>query len=265
MDTISFEARSATEWPVGMATAAAGFNHSGRAATSSNDLCAALLAIASHELRQPLQVIIGAHDLLAKTLDGRVEQAQLARAEDAARKLSGKLDQLHDALRLFDPSSGARFETLPLGPIFTLLRAEFAEPARRKGITLRIIPTRVVVTSNIVLLSGLFRNLIRNAIDYTPPGGRVLVAARRRGSAVHLEVRDSGVGISAADLAEIFKPFRRLDTSRTDGMGLGLFIVKCAAAFLGHGIEVCSAPARGSSFAILVQNSPTGVSAIAVK
>src|SRR6267154_2751553 len=87
-----------------------GFNNRSRAARSNNDLCAALLAIAGHDLRQPLQVIVGAHDILAKTLERRDEKFQLARAENATNKLSDKLDQLVDALRLFDPSSSARQE-----------------------------------------------------------------------------------------------------------------------------------------------------------
>jgi two-component system phosphate regulon sensor histidine kinase PhoR len=260
METISFGPPAPVQHPAALAVAAVGFNHHGRAAESNNDLCAALLAIASHDLRQPLQVIMGAHDILAKTLDG-VEQAQLARAEHATSKLSDKLDQLVDALRLFEPSSGARQEAVRLGPIFTLFQAEFAEAARLKGVRLRIVPTRATVASNPVLLSGILRNLIRNAIDYTPRGGRVLVAVRRRGAAVHLEVRDSGIGISAADLAEIFKPFRRVDTTRPDGLGLGLFIVKCAAAFLSHGIEVYSAVEHGSRFVVVANDAPAGVTA----
>src|SRR5262249_26449196 len=141
------------------------------------------LAIASHDLRQPLQVIRGAHDILAKTLDGVVEQVQSARVEGAASALSDKLDQLADALRLFTPSSAARQEIVQLGALFTLLNAEFAEAASRKGLTLRIMPTRIAVSSNTVLLSGILRNLIGNAIDYTPSGGHVLsrrVSAARR-------------------------------------------------------------------------------------
>jgi signal transduction histidine kinase len=260
MQTIGFAASTVAEHRTAPAIAAAGFNNCGRLAQSNNDLCAALLALASHDLRQPLQVIIGAHDMLAKILDGSVEQAQLARAEDAASKLSDKLDQLVDALRLFEPSNGGRQETVPLGPIFALFQAEFAEPARLKGVTLRIIPARASVSSNAVLLRGILRNLIGNAIDYTPSGGRVLVTARRVGAAMRLEVRDNGVGIAPNDLADIFKPFRRVDNTRADGLGLGLFIVKCAAAFLGHGIEVYSAPGRGSRF-VVAANEAASVSA----
>jgi signal transduction histidine kinase len=259
METINFEARSRAEPPTALTVPAVGFNNRGRVAERNNNLYAALLAIASHDLRQPLQVIIGAHDILAKTLNGGVERTQLARVENATSKLSDKLDQLVGALRLFDPSSAARQETVELGPIFAQAEAEFAEPARLRGVILRVIPTRAAVSSNPVLLRGILQNLIRNAVDYTPYGGRVLVAARRRGAAVHLEVRDNGIGISADDLADIFKPFHRVDRTRADGLGLGLFIVKCAAAFLGHRVEVSSMPGRGSRFAVAANPVSIGV------
>lgn len=240
----------------------AGFNHSRRATDPDNNLFAALLAIASHDLRQPLQVIRGAHDILAKALNGVVERVQLARVENATSKLGDTLDQLVDALRMFDPASSARSEIVQLGPLFTLLNAELAEAASRKGLTLRIMPTRIAVSSNTVLLGGILRNLIGNAINYTPAGGRVLVAARRREAAIQLEVRDNGVGISNADLTAIFKPFHRAENARTSGLGLGLFIVKSAAAFLGHRIEVHSELGRGSRFVIVANHAPLDAIAI---
>jgi signal transduction histidine kinase len=198
---------------------------------------------------------MGAHHLLSKTLDGRSEQVQLARAESATGKLVDQLDQLVEALRLFDPPSGAPREVVELAPLFALFEAEFAEAARLKGVRLRILATRALVLGNPVLLRSILRNLIRNAIDYTPAGGSVVVAARRRGGAVHLEVRDNGVGIPARDLADIFKPFHRADDTRTDGLGLGLFIVKCAAAFLAYPLEVQSALGKGSRFTVVSQDA----------
>src|SRR5260370_4113050 len=94
METISFVARSRAEHSAAPAVAAVGFNNRGRVAQSNNDLCAALLAIARHDLRQPLQVIIGAHDILARTLNTTVERVQLARIQDATSKLSTQLDQV---------------------------------------------------------------------------------------------------------------------------------------------------------------------------
>jgi two-component system, OmpR family, phosphate regulon sensor histidine kinase PhoR len=106
-----------------------------------------------------------------------------------------------------------------------------------------------------MLLSAILRNLLRNAIDYTPSGGRVLVASRRRGTRMHIEVRDSGPGIAHDEISKIFEAFYRADTSRADGLGLGLFIVRRAAQFLGHRVEVRSAVGRGSCFTV-VANRP---------
>jgi K+-sensing histidine kinase KdpD len=99
METVGFGERNPAETLAGSRTAAVGFNNQGCAAWSNNDLFSALLAIAGHDLRQSLQVIVGAHDILAKTLEGRDEQFQLARVETATSKLTDKLDQLVDALR----------------------------------------------------------------------------------------------------------------------------------------------------------------------
>jgi signal transduction histidine kinase len=97
----------------------------------------------------------------------------------------------------------------------------------------------------------MLRNLIRNAIDYTPAGGRVFVTPRRSESELCIEVRDTGVGIRANTLSTIFRAFQRADESRADGLGLGLFIVKQAADLLGHRVEVRSAEGRGSCFTVV--------------
>jgi two-component system phosphate regulon sensor histidine kinase PhoR len=214
------------------------------------DYSATLLTMASHDLRQPLQVIIGAVDILAQTIQGGRELIQLARVERAAKRLAEKLAQLVDALQLREAMAGDYCQPVPLDRVLEELALELAEPARLKGIALRILPGRVRVLSHSVLLSGMLRNLIRNAVEYTPPGGRVLVACRRRGGEVHIEVRDSGIGIAIEELALVFGAFHRADATRPDGLGLGLYIVKRAADFLGHRVEVRSRVGRGSCFAI---------------
>ena len=76
----------------------------------------------------------------------------------------------------------------------------------------------------------------------------MFVTSRRCGAELRIDVRDTGVGIRAGALSEIFRAFQRADESRTDGLGLGLFIVKHAADLLRHRIEVRSAEGRGSCF-----------------
>jgi two-component system phosphate regulon sensor histidine kinase PhoR len=227
---------------------------------ADSDFSATLLAMAGHDLRQPLQVITSAHDVLGQILDSDKQREELARAADAAARLGNMLIELVGALRLRERSGDHLQLPVRLSPILEDLASEFAEPARRKGIEFRVIPASVVVLSHPVLLSGILGNLVRNAIDYTPRGGRVCVACRRRGSQVHLQIRDSGVGIPADELGKVLRAFHR-DVACSAGLGLGLFIVKRAANLLGHSVQVSSAAGRGSCFAVVANAAPTNAGA----
>jgi two-component system, OmpR family, phosphate regulon sensor histidine kinase PhoR len=216
-----------------------------------SDFPATLLAMAGHDLRQPLQLITSAHDVLARILHSDEQREELARAEDATARLASMLGQLVEALQLRERSGDHLHVPVRLRPILEGLAAEFSRSARLKGVTLHLASTRGAAVSHPVLLTAMLRNLIRNAIDYTPPGGRVFVASRRYGSELRIAVRDTGVGIRADALSTIFRAFQRADQSRPDGLGLGLFIVKHAAKVLGHRVEVRTAEGRGSSFTIV--------------
>ena len=132
---------------------------------------ATLLAMAGHDLRQPLQVITSAHDVLRQILHGDKQRVELARAADAAARLGGMLSRLVGALQLHQRAGDHLHVPVWLRPILEDLASEFAEPARLKGIKLRVVPAGIAVFSHPVLLSGILGNLIRNAIDYTPHGG----------------------------------------------------------------------------------------------
>jgi two-component system phosphate regulon sensor histidine kinase PhoR len=231
-------------WPIG-----SGLNRG--ASRVDSDFSATLLAMAGHDLRQPLQVITGAHDVLAQTLASEEQREQLIRAENATAQLTSMLGQVIDALRLRERSGDDLHVAVPLRPVLDDLAAEFAEMARLQGITFLVTSTRWVALSHPVLLTGMLRNLIRNAIDNTPAGGGVFVTTRRCGAEMRIEVRDTGVGIRASALPTIFRAFQRADENRPDGLGLGLFIVKHAADLLGHRVEVRSTEDQGSCFTVV--------------
>jgi signal transduction histidine kinase len=94
--------------------------------------------------------------------------------------------------------------------------------------------------------------LVDNAVRYSPEGGRVTVAARRRDGAVELEVADEGIGIPQSEQERIFRKFYRADTvgrdTGTGGSGLGLFIARGLVEAMGGRIEVASEEGRGSRF-----------------
>jgi two-component system phosphate regulon sensor histidine kinase PhoR len=242
--------------PIGPVAAPIGADRHGGCRTDDSDFCATLLAMAGHDLRQPLQVIVAAQEILARSLHSSAERVQLARVESAATQLGERLNLLVEALRLREAPTRDRPEPVLLRAALDRLATEFAEAARLKGIELRVVSSRVAIASHPVLLHGILQNLVRNAIDYTPRGGRVLVGCRRRGGQVRIEVRDSGAGIPADELTRVFAAFNRLDATRVDGLGLGLFIVKRVADFLGHRVEVSSAVGRGSSFIVVAEAAP---------
>jgi two-component system, OmpR family, phosphate regulon sensor histidine kinase PhoR len=142
------------------------------------DFYAAVLAMASHDLRQPLQVIVSAHELLARRLTARPEREHLERSEQASVQLEEKLDQLVEALQLHQRARRIEPQPVRLEPIFQRLALQIDGPARRKGVDFRFLPTSAVILSQPVLLDGILRNLARNALDHTSPGGRVLVGCR---------------------------------------------------------------------------------------
>jgi signal transduction histidine kinase len=108
------------------------------------------------------------------------------------------------------------------------------------------------VSSNPVLLGCILRNLLTNAIRYTEPGGRILIGCRRKGRQIRIDVYDTGIGIPEEQLPRIFESFTRLAPERSDGLGIGLSIVRRALEVLGHRIEVRSMVGEGSLFSIHV-------------
>jgi two-component system, OmpR family, phosphate regulon sensor histidine kinase PhoR len=218
----------------------------------AGDFQAALLGMAGHDLRQPLQVIQSAYEWLGARV-GASEKARLERGERAIARLTEQLDRLVGALRLYEHTRSVEVVPVPLAPLFWRVGAENAEAAADKGIELRIAETTTAVMSHRVLLDGILRNLVRNAVKYTEPGGRILIGCRRSGRNVRIDVYDTGIGMAPEQLPRIFEAFHRIDSTRGDGLGIGLFVVRRAVGLLGHRIEVSSAVARGSRFSVLAR------------
>jgi two-component system, OmpR family, phosphate regulon sensor histidine kinase PhoR len=209
-----------------------------------------LLAIAGHDLRQPLQVIQGAHDFLSLGVRTESELRLLRSGQSAIDQLRDQLDQLLAAMRLREHAEGVKLTPVPVGPLFRQACRENDILALRKGVSLRIVETTATIHSNALLLSTILRNLVSNAIKYTQPGGRILLGCRQVGQNIRVDVYDTGIGIAGDQMPRIFEAFTRLDPARRDGLGVGLFIVRQAVALLGHRVDINSSPSQGSRFSI---------------
>ncbi|WP_434698257.1 hybrid sensor histidine kinase/response regulator NahK/ErcS' [Pseudomonas sp. D1-1] len=217
------------------------------------------LAAVSHDLLQPLNA---ARLFTSALLERRepVANAQLVRnVSNSLQDVENLLGTLVDISKLDAGVIKADVAPFALSELLDTLAAEYLQVARSEGLALRFVPCSVLVRSDIQLLARILRNLLSNAIRYTP-SGRVVLGCRRHGNRVSIEVWDSGIGIAQDRLEEIFQEFKRGDVQRPDqdrGLGLGLAIVEKIAGILGHPIKVRSWPGQGSVFAIEVPLSAT--------
>ena len=208
------------------------------------------IAAASHDLRQPLHAI----GMFTAALERHSKGSDVEPLVDDLARAVAAMDRLFDSLldiSKFDAGT-LRAEAAPirLSRLFSQIAAEHLDIACEKGLALRFRPTHAVVLSDALMLHRLLGNLVTNAIRYTDRGG-VLIAARRRGDAIRIEVRDSGIGIAREHVAEIFREFYQVGNPARDrslGLGLGLAIVARIARLLHTEVQVRSAPGRGSVF-----------------
>lgn len=210
------------------------------------------LAIASHDLRQPVHAL----GLFAATLQRRLQQSP---DEPLARNLMRAVDGLErsfnallDISKLDAGSVTPRVETFALRDMFRRLHMQYAGQAELAGLGLRFSPGGKSVSSDPQLLERICGNLIQNAIKYTTEGG-IVVVARSTSQRINIEVWDTGSGIQAQDLPRIFDEFYQVgrgERDRSHGLGMGLAIVKRLAALLNHRLEVASVPGRGALFRI---------------
>jgi PAS domain S-box-containing protein len=210
------------------------------------------LAAASHDLRQPAQSLTLFTTLLGSKLQGHPAAGLVGHLRESVDALRLLLDGLLDVSRLdaglVVPAVRPFAAEAVLGP----LRGEYQLRAAEKGLRLRIVPGRQWLVSDPLLLETVLRNLLENAIRYTRQGG-IVVGCRRRGAQVEIQVWDSGIGLAPDQLDSIFEEFYQVgnpERDRSQGLGLGLAIVRRLAHLLGHRIAVRSHPGRGSCFSL---------------
>jgi signal transduction histidine kinase/CheY-like chemotaxis protein len=211
------------------------------------------LAAASHDLRQPLHAL----GLFSASLrDATTEpdtQARVDRILTSVDALESLLNELLDLSRLDAGQVSIHLQAVRVEPVFERLRAAYTPLVQSKALAFSIEDAgTLVVHTDPALLERVLGNLVSNAIRYTNQG-TVVVRATPEGDHVRLEIRDTGIGISAEHRARIFEEFFQVDNperDRSKGLGLGLAIVRRIVDMLGHSLELESASGRGSCFAL---------------
>ncbi len=226
------------------------------AAEKANKAKSRFLAAASHDLRQPLHALsLFSADLMHQVRAGKTTGLpHLAEQISTSATLLGELlDSLLDVSRLDVNGVKPEIQTFALTPLFDRLQESFRRDATDKQVALLFRRSEVWVKSDPKMLEQILANLISNALRYTPASGRILVAARRRGEHLQLEVRDSGIGIAQENQSAIFAEFYQVGNAAREhnkGLGLGLSIVDRLARALGHTLSLRSRLGEGTTFSI---------------
>lgn len=209
------------------------------------------LAAASHDLRQPLaalELFLGA---LKDGLHEPGQQRVLEQARRSSENLKGLLDALLDISRLDAQVVEPQLRAVDLRELLDELFEEFQPQVQQKSLEFRIAYSGQSVRSDPILLARLLRNLLSNALRYTPEGEVTVDCKHSENGRVHLSVCDTGIGIAPEDHAAVFEEFRQLDNparDRSQGLGLGLAIVLRLSKLLGHPLEMESEPGKGTCF-----------------
>jgi signal transduction histidine kinase len=216
-------------------------------AQQANRYRSRLMAIAGHDLKTPLRTASYAIRKVQKQLDAETGEL-LGDALTALKQIDTDFSQLATIAVTGDEGAVPDLEEIALDDVLQPVLATWRRLAGLKKLRLRHVPTRVRVRSHHVLLATVLGNLIGNAIKYTERGS-VLVGCRRQGERIIVEIIDTGCGMKQAQSSELFDALHQLDPS-SDGLGLGLWIVRSTAEALGHPVRMRSEPGVGSRFSV---------------
>ena len=207
----------------------------------------------SHELKTPLQSIMGSAELIE---NGLVKQEDMPRFVGHIRTEAARLVTLiEDIIRLSQLDEGGEFpfEPVDLKKLAEEASASLASAAAEKQVTIRVHGDDRQITTVRRLASEIIYNLCDNAVKYNREGGSVDVTIDGTAHGAVVTVQDTGIGIPPEHQSRVFERFYRVDKShsrQSGGTGLGLSIVKHAVQYLGGRIELESQPGKGTTMRV---------------
>ncbi len=226
-------------------------------ANAANVAKSAFLTTMSHELRTPLNIILGYSELVIEKLEERghaVDAADVAKIRTAGQHLLGLISDVLDLSRIEADRIELRVEAFDLGAMVRELELMFQPLAKRSHSRLTVLLPEgpLPVCLDPIRVRQIISNLLSNAVKFTRDGAVALRVAMEPRE-LEITVEDTGIGIPADKLDQIFEPFVQVDsafTRRYEGTGLGLAICRRLCTLMGGSLTVRSSPGRGSAFTL---------------
>jgi PAS domain S-box-containing protein len=230
-------------------------NEAMAAAEKANHAKTDFLSSMSHELRTPLNAILGFAQLMesgapAPTISQKRNLDQILKAGWYLLEL---INEVLDLALIESGKVTLSREPVSLGEVMLECRAMIEPQAQKRGIGMSFPRFEVpeFINADRTRVKQVLVNLLFNAVKYNKPGGAVVLeCTRERPDAIRISVRDTGAGLDAAQLAQLFQPFNRLgrETSKEEGTGIGLVVTKRLVELMGGNIGVESHLGAGSVF-----------------
>lgn len=211
-----------------------------------------IINVTSHEFHTPITILNGYAVLLRDRFfdfDDEKRRECLQNIIDSCHRLTSLLDQFITISRFQSKETPVFRQVFPVDRVFEELRAEL-EPEQMLRLKSQVEGEGLCVSTDRSYLTILLRNIVNNALRFSPPDSPVILRAEAEGEQVRISVRDYGVGMAPNEVRNIFEPFDRLEDAdkHHSGTGLGLYIVRLIAELLETEIEVETEPGGGTEF-----------------
>jgi signal transduction histidine kinase len=224
------------------------------------------LAVMSHELRTPLTAIMGYEELLSDGITGPVtemQQQQLGRINASARHLLGLIDEILTFARVDIGRERVRWESMSINHTLTDAASLVQPMAADKHLkfVIELLEEDQAIQTDSTKLRQMLVNLLSNGIKFTDKG-EVRLSCSVSNSFLEVLIADTGCGIAAENIEDVFEPFWQVEqsaTRKTGGTGLGLSVTRKLARLLGGDVTVASRMGTGSTFVLtLPMKAPAG-------
>lgn len=220
------------------------------------------LAMLTHDIKNPLGVILGCTEILMEEASERASTEELnflERLQSNAMLVHTLVSNYLDYTRSESGHLTLNKRPIDLNALLLRVRHHYEAEARRRGLMLilKLAQDLPIFEGDPLALERILRNLLQNALKFTPEHGVVTISSLWTKEGIAISIADTGCGIAAEEIPSLFQRYRRIAATRhREGTGLGLFIVKALAEAHGGRVEVTSTVGKGSCFTVLLPTQP---------
>jgi signal transduction histidine kinase len=216
------------------------------------------IASMSHELKTPLNSIIGLTGIILQGISGEITEVQrkeLTMVKNSADHLLALISDIIDVSKIEADQIELAIEELDLAELIQGVRDSFKTSVDEKGLKMSLeTPERLIIKSDSRRAKQVIINLVSNAVKFTDKG-EIAINAAKKDKGVEVSVADTGIGIKKENMKKLFKQFSQFPPEGrpvVEGTGLGLYLSKKIADLLGGEIKVKSEFGKGSKFAFIL-------------